>query len=235
MMRLPRGGRAGRGPADQDVDGAPPSSYQVMQGLDRRRCVAGRPGRGQITTRADPRGRQSNSGSHAPAGQALTFSTSKSVAKAPRTGIGREKKRGIPTIPSRRPDAIGAFATDLDNRRRQWPLAGGGRRLDGDHDEHPGGRTGSRERRPAASTSLDPRARTSSRRSRGLPGDLAGQVTCSAVTRRSRGLRRRLARPAPPGPCPARARLDLRLTHSATTSSPCPARARLDPRRPGER
>ena len=50
MMRLPRGGRAGRGPADQDVDGAPPSSYQVTWGPDRRRWVAGRPGRGQITT-----------------------------------------------------------------------------------------------------------------------------------------------------------------------------------------
>ena len=86
-----------------------------MQGLDRRRWVAGRPGRGQITTRADPRGRQSNSGSHAPAGQALTFSTSKSVAKALRGAIGREKKRGIPTILLARSGSIRAFATDLDN------------------------------------------------------------------------------------------------------------------------
>ena len=56
MMRLPRGGRAGRGPADQDVDGAPPSSYQVMQGLDRRRCVAGWPGRGQDRDQGRPPG-----------------------------------------------------------------------------------------------------------------------------------------------------------------------------------
>ena len=56
MMRLPRGGRAGRGPADQDVDGAPPSSYQVMQGPDRRRRVAGRPGRGQDRDQGRPPG-----------------------------------------------------------------------------------------------------------------------------------------------------------------------------------
>ena len=56
MMRLPRGGRAGRGPADQDVDGAHPSSYQVTWGLDRRRCVAGRPGRGQDRDQGRPPG-----------------------------------------------------------------------------------------------------------------------------------------------------------------------------------
>ena len=56
MMRLPRDGRAGRGPADQDVDGAPPSSYQVTWGLDRRRWVAGRPGRGQDRDQGRPPG-----------------------------------------------------------------------------------------------------------------------------------------------------------------------------------
>ena len=56
MMRLPRGGRAGRGPADQDVDGAPPSSYQVTWGPDRRRWVAGRPGRGQDRDQGRPPG-----------------------------------------------------------------------------------------------------------------------------------------------------------------------------------
>ena len=85
-----------------------------MQGPDRRRWVAGRPGRGQITTRADPRGRQSNSGSHAPAGQALTFSTSKSVAKTPIASGGAKRIVGIPRFSSRSIPARSAFATDLD-------------------------------------------------------------------------------------------------------------------------
>ena len=46
---------------------------------------------------------------------------SKSVAKAPRAGIGREKKRGISTILFRRPGSIRAFATDLDNLRPAGP------------------------------------------------------------------------------------------------------------------
>ena len=41
---------------------------------------------------------------------------SKSVAKAPRDRIGREKNRRISTILLRRSGAIRAFATDLDNR-----------------------------------------------------------------------------------------------------------------------
>ena len=49
---------------------------------------------------------------------------SKSVAKAPRTGIGREKNRGISTILLRHSGAIRAFATDLDKRRRRGPLGG---------------------------------------------------------------------------------------------------------------
>ena len=49
---------------------------------------------------------------------------SESVAKAPRAGIGREKKRGISTILLARSSAIEAFATDLDNRRRQGPSPG---------------------------------------------------------------------------------------------------------------
>ena len=47
----------------------------------------------------------------------------------------------------------------------------------------------------SARSPLNPRERTSSRRSRGLPGDLGGQVTISRVTRRSRELPRR---PPPP-------------------------------------
>ena len=49
---------------------------------------------------------------------------SKSVAKAPRTGIGREKNRGISTILLRHSGAIRAFATDLDKRRRRGPRGG---------------------------------------------------------------------------------------------------------------
>ena len=49
---------------------------------------------------------------------------SKSVAKALRAGIGREKNRGISTILLRRSGAMGAFATDLDKRRRRGPREG---------------------------------------------------------------------------------------------------------------
>ena len=49
---------------------------------------------------------------------------SKSVAKALRVGIGREKKRGISTILLRLSGAMGVFATDLDKRRRRGPREG---------------------------------------------------------------------------------------------------------------
>ena len=49
---------------------------------------------------------------------------SESVAKAPRAGIGGEKKRGISTFLLRCFGAIGAFATDLDKRRRRGPREG---------------------------------------------------------------------------------------------------------------
>ena len=49
---------------------------------------------------------------------------SESVAKAPRAGISYEKKHGISTFLFRRFVAIGAFATDLDKRRRRGPLRG---------------------------------------------------------------------------------------------------------------
>ena len=77
---------------------------------------------------------------------------SKSVAKAPRVGIGREKKRGISTILLQCSGSIGAFATDLDNRRRRGPSEES-RRLDDDHDGHPDDRTES------AGTPPDARAR----------------------------------------------------------------------------
>jgi len=46
---------------------------------------------------------------------------SESVAKVLRGEIGGEQKRGISTFLFRRFGAIGAFATDLDNRRRRGP------------------------------------------------------------------------------------------------------------------
>ena len=44
---------------------------------------------------------------------------SKSATKAPRAGIGREKKRGISTIHFRRFSSIRVFVADLDNSRRR--------------------------------------------------------------------------------------------------------------------
>ena len=61
---------------------------------------------------------------------------SKSVAKAPRAGIGREGNRGIPTFLLARSGAIGAFATDLDKRRRRGQFEKGGRGSGGDHGGH---------------------------------------------------------------------------------------------------
>ena len=55
-------------------------------------------------------------GAHGAPGTTRGGRLSKSVAKALRAGIGREKKRGISTILLRRSSPIGAFATDLDNR-----------------------------------------------------------------------------------------------------------------------
>ena len=71
-------------------------------------------------TRADRHQRPSRSTSSKPPlnnlpGTHRGGGVSKSVAKAPRDGIGREKKRGISTILLARPGAIRAFATDLDN------------------------------------------------------------------------------------------------------------------------
>ena len=88
-----RGGGARTGPARRPDDPPPPSSGFAVAGR-RRGGAGGAPGAirgGQL---------------------------SKSVAKAPRTGIDREKKRGISTIRFRHFDGIRAFATDLDNPRR---------------------------------------------------------------------------------------------------------------------
>ena len=81
---------------------------------------------------------------------------------------------------------------------RRGPSGKDGRESDCDHDGHPDDRTGPREGHSArASTSLNPRERTSGRRARGLSDDLVGYPTCSRVIRRARGPRRR---PAPGAP-----------------------------------
>ena len=80
-------------------------------------------------------GRRARSGAGGAPGTARGEVVSKSVAKAPRTGIGRGRKRGISTFLFRRSGSIRAFATDLDKRRRCGPR-------DGQH--------GSRRRPPSA-------------------------------------------------------------------------------------
>ena len=52
-------------------------------------------------------------------------SVSKSATKASRDGIGRGKKRGISTIPSRCSSAMRAFVADLDKPRRRGPRGRG--------------------------------------------------------------------------------------------------------------
>ena len=93
---------------------------------------------------------------------------SESVAKAPRAGIGREKKRGIPTIPFARLGSIRAFATDSDNRCRRGS---------------PGGapRVGRRPRRepPAPRRALRTRECSSNRCSRRQNARLEGKMRIS--------------------------------------------------------
>ena len=69
-------------------------------------------------------GRRARSGAGGAPGTARGEVVSKSVAKAPRTGIGRGRKRGISTFLFRRSGSIRAFATDLDKRRRCGPRDG---------------------------------------------------------------------------------------------------------------
>ena len=82
---------------------------------------ATRPGSDDHTGR-NPR----TSGTHEAHGTGQGDDLSKSVAKAPRAGIGREKKRGISTFLFRRSGSIGAFATDLDigRDRPRWADVG---------------------------------------------------------------------------------------------------------------
>ena len=97
-------------------------------------------------------------GAHGPCGTesnpVRTGFLSESVAKAPRAGIGRERKRGISTILLRRPGSIRAFATDSDNLRRREPLGEGGHGSDGDHDGRIDDLTGPREGHSARKDTL---------------------------------------------------------------------------------
>ena len=123
---------------------------------------------------------------------------SESVAKAPRGGIGGERRCAISTILLRRSGSVGAFATDSDKRRRE-PLgrqSRAGRRPRRSRRAPRSTATTTstttatprkRRRGPRAETprltrtSLNPRERTSSRRSRGLSDVLAGYPAISAV------------------------------------------------------
>ena len=150
---------------------------------------------------------------------------SESVAKAPRGGIGREKKRGISTILLRLSGAMGAFATDLDKQRRRgpregWPWAGRRPRRAPRRPRGPRGRRpGPRGRAPApparrgspvdaprrarkylgrARSSLNPRERLLEVRARGLSDVLAGYPAISRTA-------------APTSPAPPASRRALRI------------------------
>ena len=108
-------------------------------------------------------------------GAARGEGVSESVAKAPRAGIDGGGKRGISTILFRRSGAIGAFATDSDNRRRRGPFGEGGRGSDDDHDGRPDDRTRPAGRPPG------PRARHLTRENVPLADVLAGYPAISRV------------------------------------------------------
>ena len=88
---------------------------------------------------------------------------SKSVAKALRGAIGREKNRGISTFLFAHPGRIRTFATDLDNPRRRGPLHGRRPRLSprSRAAPPPGGRTRPRAPRCALCTRTGTFNRTS--------------------------------------------------------------------------
>ena len=116
---LARIGREGRVPGAPCVSSnscaapAGPSEAGIWRpgGIAPPRRVSRRPHPGS-PSQGRPHG-----GAHGTPGTIRGGQLSKSVAKAPRTGIGREKKRGISTILLRRRNSIRAFATDLDKRR----------------------------------------------------------------------------------------------------------------------
>ena len=79
--------------------------------------VPGAPRKGAARLRRPPGQNPRPSGAHEAHGTGQGDDLSKSVAKAPRAGIGREKKRGISTILFRCSGSIRAFATDSDTGR----------------------------------------------------------------------------------------------------------------------
>ena len=153
---------------------------------------------------------------------------SESVAKAPRARIGREKKRGISTIHFRCSGSIRAFATDLDNRRRSGSPGrvtagppGGSPRVGRRPQQAP--RSAGRARGnapPRTRSSLNPRARTSSRRARGLSDVLVcgGAFPRAPSDRRGARHGRRPADGAPPPKASRRRRLSKSV-----------AKARIEP------
>ncbi len=149
---------------------------------------------------------------------------SKSVAKALRGAIGREKNRGISTFLFAHPGRIRAFATDLDNPRRRGPLHGRRpRRSPRSRDAPTGGRTRPRTPRRALCT----RTSTFNRTSRVQNAPLESIMHISTITGPTRsspprtasahtiprrppfqvaGSRRPLVRPRPRGPPASAAR-----------------------------
>ena len=120
---------------------------QPRRGDDRRgggarTGPARRPGGPRRPHPGSPSQGRRRGGAHGAPGTTRGGQLSKTVAKAPRAGIGPEKKRGISTIRFRHFDGIRAFATDLDNPRRRGPPGRGRRPSDGDHDEHPDDQAG---------------------------------------------------------------------------------------------
>ena len=98
------------------------------------------------------------------------------LQRRPATGSTTRRSAEYQRFFSRAPARSGPLQQIWTNGAASGPSPRGGRRLDGDHDEHPDGRMGSRERRPVASTSLDPRARLLEVRARGSSDVLAAGV-----------------------------------------------------------
>ena len=101
------------------------------------------------------------------------------LQRRPATGSTTRRSAEYQRFFSRAPARSGPLQQIWTNGAASGPSPRGGRRLDGDHDEHPDGRMGSRERRPVASTSLDPRARLLEVRARGSSDVLGGYPTIS--------------------------------------------------------
>ena len=114
VVRSRQGSIGRRPPADHRAGDA----VARLRARTRARTSDRRVGGAERHDGAEGRGRD-RSGARGAPGAFRGGGMSKSVAKAPRAGIGREGHRGIPTFLLARSGAIGAFATDLDKRRRR--------------------------------------------------------------------------------------------------------------------